>query len=219
MTQPEPLSDPRERAEAFLLARAEALVGGPGPVRLSEEARKAAADLQDIDGEAWTAFADGVVNEVISTRLRHHLGRMRQEAIRRERFGERATNLARFQTDTREAIASGEEPPSPYDVQYAAPGTNLWQRLGSMTRPDLLAVSRHRAGLATANAIEAIFLRALAEALPDDTTTVAEAIPESDIIAIHGKAESAELGELPDPGEPPDDVDDPDEYPRELPDD
>lgn len=192
MGEPAPQPTPRERAELHFEDWARRLADAE-PYRLSAETIEAAANLADTDAEAYDAFCTGVVNEVIASRLRSHLARFRHAAMHRER----ATSLRRFHDDTRAATEADEEPPSPFDGSYALPGSHTWYRLGAMRRPDLLAVSRHRSGLARSNAIESVFLAAVAAQLPDDETTVSEAITAEDILNLHAKAEHADLGELP----------------------
>ena len=183
---------PRERAEHFI-EDAAARLGSP--IRLATEAAKIGGALAKADPEAWNQFVNDVTVEVIVSRLRSILASDRYAAV----HAERRSVFTRLHDDTITAIESGEAPPSPFDARYALPGTNNWLRLGDMTRLDLYAVSRHRTALARTNALEAIFLAALADRLPDDTTTVAEAITEADIVGLHTKAEAADLGDLPIP--------------------
>lgn len=187
MAEPAP---PRERAEDFIEAHATALLDADTPLRLGAEAATITSALAVSDPEAWDCFRREVVAEVIATRLRSHLGRLRHAAVRHERVAGRRAAFTRLHGDTVSALDAGQEPPSVFDARYALPGTNDWLRLGDMRRPELLAVARHRRGLANANGIEAVFLQALAERLPDDDTTVDEAVSAEDVVALHDKAEA-----------------------------
>ena len=185
-----PTPTPRDRAEQFIHTAAGRL---GSPIRLNAEAAKIARSLAKKDPAAWQDFVDEVIGEVIVSRLRSYLATQRTAALHAKRhkvFGS-------IVSDTHTAATTGEALPSPYDIQYAMPGTNDWRLLGTLTRPDLLAISASRAKLARSNAIEAIFLNALAGRLPDDTTTVAEALTEDDIVTLHAKADGADLGDLP----------------------
>jgi hypothetical protein len=186
--------DDRERAENFIEDRVSRL--GSSPVKLAREASTIARALAAKDPDAYRQFVDDVAVEAIVNRLRSYLTSQRHAAVR----AERSSVFRAFQDDTAKALETGRALPSPFSGRYSLPGhDNEWWALGSMTRPDLLAVSHHRAKLSRSNAVEAIFLAALAARLPDDVTTVAEAFTEDDVLALHDKAESAPLGELPTP--------------------
>jgi len=182
---------PRERAELFLEAYAVTLSAPTGPVTLTAEATAAASALAAADPDAWDAFVAGVTTEVIYNRLRSYVGRIRHDATHATRAGARRAGRAHLHGAAVAASVAGTAPPSPFDARYSTPGTNQFWRLGEMRRPQLLAVAKHRADLSRTNGIEAIFLKALAERLPDDATTVAEAMSEADVLAFHEKSVKA----------------------------
>lgn len=185
-----PAPTPRERAEEFIHAAAARL---GSPIRLNTEAAKIARNLAKRDPDAWNTFVDDVTVEVIVTRLRSYLAARRHATLHAGRHAV----FGSIVTDTHTAATSGTTLPSPYDIKYAMPGTNDWRTLGSLTRPELLALSANRARSARSNAIESIFFKALASRLSDDTTALIDAVTEDDILALHTKSETADLGDLP----------------------
>ena len=195
MTEAAHQPTPRERAEAYLDDHAAKLAKRSKSIRLNDEARKVAANMARTDPEAWREFTDEVVSEVVITRLRSHFARIRTAAVRNERLTRRRGTLTALHRDTTTAVERGEAPPSPLDAKYAT-GSG-WKRLGSLKRPELLALAHHRSSLARANGIEAVFLAALAERLPDDNTTVEEIVTADDITNLHEKATGTPLADLP----------------------
>lgn len=157
------------RAEVFFEQVAERLVRAGAPVRLAGEAMAAATDLAETDPGAWESFRAAALVETAAYRLRSHLARRRHAAM------------------SSEATADDELPPAPYAARYALPD-NTWLALGRMRPEDLLAVAGTRAALARANAIEATFLRLLADRIPPGGTVEAF-VPSDVVLALHAEAE------------------------------
>ena len=208
MTAPIPAPDPLRRAEEFI-ENATLHLHSAGQ-KMPDIAAAIRVAMAADDPDAYEALEEIVVVEAISTRVKEVLRRVRRAST----HGLRTSVFHRVIEDTIHAIESGTTIPNVFDSRYAIPGSNVWKRLGDMTRPELLALSRHRSTLARTNAIEAVFFSALAKRLSDDEVTAEEEIPVNDVIELHAKSVMADLGDLPEEElviEPDDDDEDNDE--------
>jgi len=190
-----PGADLLNSVEAAIAAAAADLLDSSAPLVLGEEASCLMARLRRADPAAWDAWSTTIAHEVVMGRLRSHLARLRSAAVRGERAEARRSVFGLVASDAREAAADGTPPPSPFSARYALPGGRSWLSLGEMTKGDLLAVASHRRSLARSNYRESIFLSALAYRLPNEETTVASALSEQEVLAIHAQAEGADLPE------------------------
>lgn len=170
---------PPHPIEQAIHDRARDLLDTEDPVNVSVEASSLIIDLRDEPD--FTAWADAIVYEMVTTRLRHHLASIRTTAMRDQKTTRRRSVFS--------AAISEEETASPLDVRYALPGQDsLWLRLGSMKRPELLSVAQHRHTQAHSNWVEAMFLRALADSLPDDDTPVDAVLDDDQVRDLHSRA-------------------------------
>jgi hypothetical protein len=146
-----------------------------GHVDLAVLVQTITASLAEDYPEEWAAWTLLAAESEARKILREAIRATRRSSIARERSEERRDSVL-------DALTG-----SPGDGLYAVPG-NGWARLKDMVRPELLLVADQREGLARGNLAEALYLRALAERLPDDTTTVADIVETPELISLHEEA-------------------------------
>lgn len=189
-----PVPTPRERAEQFLADRFLELDARPGPIHMTSDAPTVLADLRTIDPDAWEEWLSGLGVEAVMTRWRSMLSRSRTARV----HSRRRAALSVFGAAATTAAVTGTPMPSVFDARYTIPGCVGYIRLGQMRRRDLLAVSRNRSTLSRTHGIEAVFMRALADVMPNDEVTVDETFDEAAVEAIAAKAEATSFAALPD---------------------